>query len=53
MQTRWTRAALVALVMVVVFAPAAARADFIDLWADKTDARLNKAPKRGHSKLLV
>ena len=53
MLTRFMRAALAVLGAFVVFAPAAARADFIDLWANKTDSPLNKAPKRGKSKLLV
>ena len=53
MLTRITRAALAVLGALVVFSPVAARADFIDLWADKTDVPLNKAPKRGKSKLLL
>jgi len=31
----------------------AARADYIDLWANKTDVPAEKAPPRGNSKLLV
>ena len=53
MLTRIMRAALAVLGALAVLSPVAARADFIDLWADKTDALLNKAPKRGKSKLLV
>ena len=30
-----------------------ARADFIDLWANKLDMPLNKAPHTGHSKVLL
>jgi hypothetical protein len=31
----------------------AARADFIDLWANKLDMPLNKAPRVGHSRVLL
>lgn len=36
-----------------VLVSAAARADFADLYASKTDVPLNKAPRSGHSKVVV
>ena len=41
-----------ALCLLVAAAPAA-RADFIDLWANKIDMPVNKAPRSGQSKLLL
>ena len=41
-----------ALCLLIAAAPAA-RADFIDLWANKADMPLNKAPRSGQSKLLL
>lgn len=49
MAFRLGRAALCALIA----ASFAARADFIDLWANKTDMPLNKAPRSGKSRLLL
>src|SRR5207302_9136359 len=31
----------------------AARADFIDMWANKLDMPLNKSPRTGHSRVLL
>ncbi len=43
----------IAAVLFALALAQSARADFIDLWADKTDMPADKAPPRGHSKLLV
>ena len=50
--SRTTRLAASILVLALA-ASTAVRADFIDLWANKTDVPADKAPPRGHSKVLV
>ncbi|MBS2021574.1 MAG: hypothetical protein JST92_04140 [Deltaproteobacteria bacterium] len=52
MSFKMKRAALAAS-GILALCGTAARADFIDMWANKTDSPQNKAPPRGHSKLLV
>lgn len=52
MQLKTTVATLVAAAGILV-STAPARADFIDLWADKSDMPAHKAPKLGHSRVLL
>jgi M6 family metalloprotease-like protein/uncharacterized protein (TIGR03382 family) len=47
------RRVLLAALCVATLSPLAARADFIDMWSDKTDMPVNKAPRVGASSVVL